>query len=99
LKKDLKTIAVIGPNADAPEVLVGNYSGRPSKSVTPLAGIRNAVSPNTKVIYALGSTLSGDNVVPVPATALTVNGKGTVAGFKGEYFNNQQLQGEPRPFA
>src|SRR3979409_992364 len=48
LKKDLKTIAVIGPNADAPEVLVGNYSGRPSKSVTPLAGIRNAVSPNTK---------------------------------------------------
>jgi beta-glucosidase len=95
LKKDLKTIAVIGPNADAPEVLVGNYSGRPSKSVTPLAGIRNAVSPNTKVIYALGSTLSGDNVVPVPATALTVNGKGTVAGFKGEYFNNQQLQGEP----
>ena len=52
LKKDIKTIAVIGPNADAPEVLVGNYSGRPSKSVTPLAGIRNAVSPDTRVLYA-----------------------------------------------
>jgi beta-glucosidase len=93
LKKDLKTIAVIGPNADAPEVLVGNYSGRPSKSVTPLAGIRNAVSPGTKVLYALGATLSGDSVVPVPAA--TQAGKGTPAGFRAEYFNNQDLKGEP----
>src|SRR2546426_3372258 len=59
LKKDLKTIAVIGPNADAPEVLVGNYNGRPSKSFTPLAGIKNAVAADTKVLYALGATLSG----------------------------------------
>ena len=65
LKKDIKTIAVIGPNADAPEVLLGNYTGRPSKSVTPLAGIRNAVSANTKVLYALGAPLSGEAVVPV----------------------------------
>src|SRR3977135_2654477 len=28
LKKDVKTIAVIGPNAEAPEVLVGSYSAR-----------------------------------------------------------------------
>ena len=95
LKKDTKTIAVIGPNADAPEVLVGNYSGRPSKSVTPLAGIRNAVSPNTKVLYAVGSTLSGEAVIPVPASFLTLGGKGTPMGFRGEYFNNQELQGQP----
>ena len=95
LKKDVNTIAVIGPNADAPEVLVGNYSGRPSKSFTPLAGIRNAVSPNTRVLYALGSTLSGEAVIPVPASFLTLGGKGTPAGFKGEYFNNQELQGQP----
>ncbi len=95
LKKDLKTIAVIGPNADAPEVLVGNYSGRPSKSVTPLAGIRNAVSPNTKVLYSVGSTLSGEAVIPVPASFLTLRGKGTPTGFRGEYFSNQELQGEP----
>ncbi len=95
LKKDIKTIAVIGPNADAPEVLVGNYSGRPSKSVTPLAGIRDAVSPNTKVLYAVGSTLSGDAVIPVPASFLTLGGKGTPTGFRGEYFNNQELQGQP----
>jgi beta-glucosidase len=94
LKKSVKTLAVIGPNADAPEVLVGNYSGRPSKSVTPLAGIRNAVSGETKVLYALGATLSGEAAVPVPSSALTVNGAGTQPGFRGEYFNNQELQGQ-----
>ena len=94
LPKNLKTIAVIGPNANAPEVLWGNYNGRPSKLVTPLAGITNAV-PNTKVIYALGSTLSGEAVVPVPSSALSVGGKRTATGLKAEYFTNQQLQGTP----
>ncbi len=91
LKKDVKSIAVIGPNADSPEVLWGNYNGHASRLYTPLAGIRNAVSKNTKVVYALGSTLAGEPVVPVPASALTVNG--TDPGVKAEYFNNQELRG------
>ena len=86
LRKDLKSIAVIGPNADAPEVLWGNYYGRPSRLITPLAGIQNAVSSNTKVTYALGSTLAGETIVPVPASALG-------SGLKAEYFNNQELRG------
>jgi beta-glucosidase len=88
LKKDIKTIAVIGPNADAPEVLLGNYNGQPTKSVTPLAGIKAKVSSATKVLYTLGSTLTGDAGSPVPATT-------TAGGFKGEYFNNKELRGEP----
>src|SRR6185369_1513491 len=91
LKKDLKSIAVIGPNADSPEVLWGNYNGHASHLFTPLTGIRNAVSKDTKVVYALGSTLAGEPVVPVPASALTVNG--TDPGLKAEYFNNQELRG------
>jgi beta-glucosidase len=93
LKKDLKSIAVIGPNADAPEVLWGNYYGRPSRLITPLAGIKNAVAPKTKVTYALGSTLAGEPVVPVPASALTVNGKDP--GVQAEYFNNSELRDLP----
>ncbi len=54
LKKDLKSIAVIGPNADSLEVLLGNYAGTPSKWVTPLAGIRSTVSSDTRVYYAKG---------------------------------------------
>jgi beta-glucosidase len=46
LKANLKSIAVIGPNADSPEVLWGNYNGHASMLTTPLAGIRNAVSKN-----------------------------------------------------
>jgi beta-glucosidase len=87
LKKDLKTIAVIGPNADADTVMLGNYNGQPTKSVTPLAGIKAKVSPATKVLYTLGSTLTGEVGAPVPAAALS--------GFKGEYFNNKELKGEP----
>ena len=35
-----KTIAVIGPNADSVDPLLGNYNGTPSHPVTILAGIR-----------------------------------------------------------
>ena len=41
--KDLKTIAVIGPNADDVMTLLGNYYGTPSQPVTILDGIRSAV--------------------------------------------------------
>jgi beta-glucosidase len=74
-------------------VLWGNYYGYPSRLITPLAGIRKAVSTNTKVTYALGSTLAGEPVVTVPAWALTVNGKDP--GVQGEYFNNSELRGLP----
>ena len=70
LRKDLKTIAVIGPNADAPDVLLGNYNGQPSKSVTPLEGIRNKVSPATKVLYSAGVYEPGKTIKPADASAL-----------------------------
>jgi len=40
LKKNINAIAVIGPNADNPDVMYGNYNGIPSKYVTPLQGIK-----------------------------------------------------------
>lgn len=92
LKKDLKTIAVIGPNADALEVLLGNYSGQPSKYVTPLAGIRNRVSSLTTVLYAPGTYKIGTSTMPVPSSALAA---GSQPGLKGEYFNNRDLKGDP----
>jgi beta-glucosidase len=58
LRKDVGTIAVIGPNADAPTVLLGNYNGTPTDPITPLRGIREAVSRNTKVLYARGTNLA-----------------------------------------
>ncbi len=59
LSPDLNGIAVIGPNAHDQQVLLGNYFGIPSKSVTPLEGIRAAVSSRTKVWYTPGCKLTG----------------------------------------
>lgn len=88
LRKDLKSIAVIGPNADDVSVLLGNYSGTPSRATTPLAGIRNHVSRNTKVLYARGTHLTQTDASPVPSSALR-------GGFNAEYFANKTLTGEP----
>jgi beta-glucosidase len=70
LKKDIKTVAVIGPNADVLEVLLGNYNGTPSKYVTPLAGIKSKVSPNTTVLYAAGTYKIGTASLPNGEKAL-----------------------------
>jgi beta-glucosidase len=55
LRKDLETLAVIGPNCDDRRMLLGNYEGAPADSITPLHGIREAVSRSTRVLYARGS--------------------------------------------
>jgi beta-glucosidase len=57
LKKTIGSIAVIGPNADQPNVLLGNYNGEPSDLITPLRGIREA-APGAKVIFARGSDVA-----------------------------------------
>jgi beta-glucosidase len=60
LSPELSSIAVIGPNAHDHQVLLANYFGTPSRSVTPLEGIRAAVSKRTKVWYAPGCRRLGD---------------------------------------
>src|SRR4051812_32922480 len=95
LRKDVQSIAVIGPNADSLEVLLGNYHGIPSKWTTPLEGIRRKVSPRTSVTYALGTTLTGDAILPIPASALYQNADQSARGLQGEYFDNKDLQGRP----
>jgi beta-glucosidase len=59
LPRNLKSLAIIGPNAHDHRVLLGNYHGTPSRSVTVLDGIRAAASASTKVRYALGCKLTG----------------------------------------
>jgi len=54
LAKNLRSLAVIGPNAADAEVLLGNYHGYPSEIITILEGISNTVSPNTVISYAPG---------------------------------------------
>ena len=57
LGPDVRRLAVIGPNADDVEVLLGNYNGTPSHAVTPLAGIRARAASRVRVTYAQGCGL------------------------------------------
>ncbi len=61
MSKDLKCIAVIGPNANDVDVLLGNYNGTPSEAVTPVEGIGQAVSEKTEVICVKGCELIGED--------------------------------------
>ena len=54
LSKDIASIAVIGPNADDLQSLLGNYHGTPANYSTPLAGIRKKFSPQTRAFLCAG---------------------------------------------
>lgn len=56
LKRGLKNIALIGPNANDAEVLLGNYNGEPRHIVTPLEGIQKAF-PAATISYSKGCTV------------------------------------------
>ncbi|APC40150.1 glycoside hydrolase family 3 C-terminal domain-containing protein [Clostridium estertheticum] len=61
-KNKIKSIAVIGPNANSRDALIGNYYGTSSKYVTVLEGFQQVVNPDTRVYYAQGCHLFKDKV-------------------------------------
>ncbi len=96
LRKDLGTVAVVGPNADDVAVLPGNYNGTPAEAVTPLEGIRRKLGPSTRILYAPGCAWA-EGVVPlaaVPPECLRLDG-GEGAGLRADYYDNPSLEGTP----
>ena len=95
LKKDLRTVAVIGPNADQWLMLLGNYNGVPSDAITPLRGIQEKVSDKTKVLFAQGSELAEGMPMfyTIPSEVLFT--PDNERGIKVDFFNNTNLSGTP----
>lgn len=91
LDKNLKKIAVVGPNAADSTMLWSNYNGFPTKTTTILEGIRAKV-PNTEVVYELGCNHTADFVITDLGNYIT---NSTGQGFTAEYFNNTDFSGEP----
>ena len=94
LRKNLRKIAVLGPNADNESVQLGNYNGFPTDIVTPLEGIRAKVGKGTEVVYIQGVDYAS-NVVYEPLDInkqLAYNGK---PGLQAEYFKGINLEGAP----
>ncbi len=99
LGPSVKTIAVIGPEADLVVALEGNYNGTPLNPVTPLVGIETRFGKQDRLVYAQGSELVSEVPVPIPATALQPARFGEetfgLGGLTGEYFHNANLEGVP----
>ncbi|OIP85007.1 MAG: glucan 1,4-alpha-glucosidase [Porphyromonadaceae bacterium CG2_30_38_12] len=96
LQNDIKRIAVIGPNANDVDVLLGNYHGYSDYYSTVLEGIKKR-NPNSEVMYAAGSRLADELPLfdVVPSAFLFVDEKLTENGLNAAYFANKTFTGEP----
>jgi beta-glucosidase len=84
--RNVKKLAVIGPNADVARFGGGGSSEViPHYLVTPLDGIRVAM-PDTDIVFARGST---------PYTMLPAIDPRFITGFDVDFFPNTDLEGEP----
>ncbi len=89
LKKSVKKIAVIGPNADNERVLWGNYNGTPVRTITVLDGIRSKV-PENRIFYDKACDIIDNKVLESFASDCSMDGK---QGFKVAYWNNSDMAG------
>ena len=91
LSKNIKTLAVLGPNADDVNMLNGNYGGTPTEAHqhSLLSGIKAAL-PETKIIYNKACELNDEY-----ATIHHLQDFNEGKGVKVEFYNNKELEGEP----
>lgn len=90
LTKEIKRIAVVGPNADDSIMLWSNYNGFPSHTTTILQGLRNKFA-KTDIIYEKGCDLVKDYVIEEFSNIVTSNGE---VGFNAVYYGNTKMEGE-----
>ncbi len=63
LSKDkIRTIGVVGPNADSRKALVGNYEGTASRYITVLEGLEDAMGDDVRILYSEGCDLIQDRI-------------------------------------
>ncbi|HEY2164597.1 MAG TPA: glycoside hydrolase family 3 N-terminal domain-containing protein, partial [Gemmatimonadaceae bacterium] len=98
LAKSTRSIAVIG--TDAVEARLGGYSGPGNNKISILDGITAGLrgrAPDGVVRYAPGPGRIAREYVVVPTDALSSNDSGrTMRGLRGQYFDNNRLDGSPR---
>jgi beta-glucosidase len=93
LSRSVRTLAVIGPHADDHEDPLGEWSaqGDPKQVVTLLDGIRQKLSPSTRVVTAAGTDVDGKDATGIPAAVALARQADVVVLAVGE---SRQLSGE-----
>jgi beta-glucosidase len=89
LKKSIRKIAVIGPNADNGPMLWGNYNGTPIRTITILNGIKSKLAANA-VVYDKACDLVENKVTKSYFSYTSAEGK---KGFKATYWNTPDRSG------
>ncbi len=92
--RNLKTIAVIGPNAASLTGLEGNYNAIAKDPVLPVDAIA-AEFKGARVLYAQGSPYAETVSLPAPRTLFHPTASSMVDGLTGEYFANDTFTGRP----
>jgi beta-glucosidase len=95
LKNSGLKIAVVGPLAKQTKALLGNYNGQPTYTVSILDGILKEF-PGATITYSAGTQFLGNDSQPVPASALSVDGKpglkASFSKFDMSNINNPEAQ-------
>jgi len=94
LKTPPRRIAVIGPNADSVDALVGNYNGTPSRPITLLAGLK-ARFPEAQIDFVEGTGWVAPPLEDLPAGSLCADAACSRAGLNFERFANITLECAP----
>jgi beta-glucosidase len=97
--KNVKKVALIGPNANNFAILIGNYNGEPINPITPLKALRERLGAQN-VIYTPGCPIVPGvftDLEIVSAKNLFHNENGKLApGLTAEYFANIKFEGTPK---
>jgi beta-glucosidase len=94
--KSVKRIAVVGPLADQTAVLLGNYNGIPTHTVSLLEGMK-AAFPDARITYVPGTQFLSNRGTVVPTSVLTTpDGK---PGLEAQYGSGLGLDAPPAPLA
>ena len=92
LKKTIKKIAILGPNADNRISVLGNYNGNPSRVISLLDGLKEKLGNSVEIIYEPAINFINDTMLAYEDITNQYGLEGN-KGFKAEYFNNRELQG------
>lgn len=93
--KNLKTLAVIGPNANRARTGGGGSSHvTPFRVSTPLQGLTKRLERIAKVRFAAGMVTSGEMTI-IPSRDLRPAHGSPAHGLRAEFFSNPNLQGQP----
>lgn len=94
LSKDLKKLAVIGPNANQWLMLLGNYNGVPANPITPYQGIKDKL-PDTDVVFAQGSELAEGMPMFYTIPSKNLATTDDQEGLEAAYYDNREMEGDP----